>query len=965
MKFRLFLVYIFFIWPLSLLSQSVPLKEVAGLPTRELYDLMVDKRGFLWITHDLGVTRFDGINFTNFYNQKQTSLSGTGLLEDAQGRIWFNNFTGQIFYIQNEKMYLLDSYDYKSEPTFPRIALYKGQLVATSKKGLFFCDTKTLKCRYVTCKGKTAAGTTSLAVMHNKIIAYGATKWFIYTDEKGLNQVNIRGNNTAIIGVNSSTLNNITYRDTAFLVSNPAGILSKLTATDTSITISDQKSYQFFINTVSVAHDKVWVNTVQHSILIDGKQQIAGYNLSDEVTDKEGNIWYSSLKKGLFVHYKQADWNKIGIPGYDADDAVKTIQQANGQLLLGTQGGKIMIYNAKTAGITTQFNVPLPLAPVNIIYPLGGDNYLIGTSVNSYLLNVKTKTFTLLSVAAIKQVVSTDSSIFLATATGLIILPKTYSAQWEAEIKKQFLGVVIQRYVKPNFFVYKQRCRAVCYDPYSKSLYVAFKDGIYCINNKAALPFLYKNAPVYAISLTYAEGKVIIGTIDNGLIIIDHGQVKSIAASQGLSTSAVIKMKVFGNHLWVLGAGSIQVINLKTLSFINNYNLPSISDANITDFEEMNDTAYIATSTMLCKVPRIKPKLGSVFNNYLLSVKLSNKDSLFTGNNTFNWYDNDLQFKLGVPVYHNANYVYFKYRLKDGSNATWQVTKPGERSITFPSLMPGNYTFEAVAQHPQMGQAQSPVVYRFSILPPWWQTWWFKALIILTITGIGVLIVRMYYLKRLTKQRIAYEKELAIQDERHRISSEMHDDIGAGLSAIKLFAGMAKTKSGKDNLLEVDKIYNMLSDLSDKIREVIWSLNIDNDSLENLLYYIQFQATKVFQYSDIDFDSNLPDTLPALVINGVMRRNVYLLIKEMLHNALKHSKASVVVLNFEIAEDNLVVIITDNGIGIKNTRANPDSMGLKNISQRIEALKGKIDITSSGEGTHITLTIALANLRGI
>ena len=113
------------------------------MPTRELYDLMVDKRGFLWITHDLGVTRFDGINFTNFYNPKQTSLSGTGLLQDSEGRIWFNNFTGQIFYIQNEKMHLLDGYDYKSESSFPRIAIYKDQLVATSKKGLFFCDTKT------------------------------------------------------------------------------------------------------------------------------------------------------------------------------------------------------------------------------------------------------------------------------------------------------------------------------------------------------------------------------------------------------------------------------------------------------------------------------------------------------------------------------------------------------------------------------------------------------------------------------------------------------------------------------------------------------------------------------------------------------------------------------------------------------------------------------------------------------
>ncbi|WP_448701865.1 sensor histidine kinase [Mucilaginibacter sp. AW1-3] len=964
MKFRLFVIYIFFIWPVSVFSQTLPLKEVSGLPTRELYDLLVDKRGFLWVTHDLGITRFDGINFTNFYNQKQTSLSGAGLIEDPQGRIWFNNFTGQIFYIENEKMHLLAGYDYKTEATFPRLGLYKGQIVATSKKGLFFCDTKTLKCHYVTCKNNLAGGTTSLTIMGDKIVAYGATRWFIYTDKKGLVPVNIHGNNAAIIGTNSSTLNVTAFRDTAFLISNPAGILSKLTVDDTSVTVAGQKSYQYFINTVTVEHNNVWVNTTQGSSLINDVQQIPGYNLSDEATDKEGNIWCSSLKKGLFVHYKQADWSKIEIPGSLTGDGVKTVQRVNGELFLGTQDGRIMVYNTTRSAVTDQVSLPAPLAPVNIIYPLGNDTFLIGTSVNSYLFNTKTKVFTLLNVAAIKQVVSTDNSIFLATATGLIIFPRDYSAKWEADIKHQFAGAVLQRYVKPYFFAYKQRCRAVCYDPYSRSLYVAFKDGIFCINNKGVVPFLYKNAPVYAISLTYAEGKVIIGTIDNGLIVIDHGNIKNITASQGLSTSAVIKMKAFGSHLWVLGAGSIQVIDLKTMGFINNYNLPSISDANIADFEEMNDTAYVATSSMMVKVPLIKPKDGPVFNNYLLSVRLNNPDSLLNGNNGLHWYENDLQFNLGVPVYHNANYVYFKYRLKDGNNSPWLVTKPGERSIRFPSLMPGNYTFEAVAQHPQMGPAESAVRYSFYIMPPWWQTWWFKTLIILLITGIVVSIVRIYYLNRLSRQKIAYEKELAIQDERHRISSEMHDDIGAGLSALKLFAGAAKAKSEKNNVLEVDKIYNMLNDLSDKIREVIWSLNVDNDSLENLLYYIQFQATKIFQYSDIDFDTNMPDTLPAVVINGVMRRNVYLIIKEILHNALKHSKATNVDLNFEIEQDNLMVFIKDNGVGIKNTRGNPDSMGLKSINQRIQTLKGKMEVTSD-TGTHIVLTLPLANLKGI
>ncbi len=964
MKFRLLFIYILLAWPAGIFAQSSPIKEVNGLPTREIYDLLVDKKGFVWIAHDLGISRFDGINFIPFYNPAQTSLSGTGLLEDPQGRIWFNNFTGQIFYIENEKMQLLQGYDYKTEATFPRIALYKDQIVATSKKGLFFCDTKTLKSHYVTCAGKQGT-TSSLAVMNDRIIAYGQGKWFIYTDKLGLKEVALHGNNADALRLNSSTLTSATYRDTAYVLSNPAGILSKLTATDTSITLTAQKTYSYFINTVTVGPQGVWVNTTQKSILNETVQQVDGYNLSDIVTDKEGNTWYSSLKQGLFVHYNQADWQRIETPGKNRDDVVKTLRSKNGQLLLGTQSGKIMVYDAKKALIIEQLSIPAPPAPVNIIYPVDADKYLIGTSVNSYLLDLKTKNFEFLPISAVKQVVSTGNSICIASAAGLLIYPKAYSLAWEDEVKKQFAGVVAQRYAKPYFFIYKQRCRAICYDQDTKSLYVAFKDGIFAINSKGVFPFLYKNAPVYAISLAYANGKVIIGTINNGIIIIDHGNVKNISANDGLSTNAVINIKTFGNHLWVLGAGSIQVIDLKTMGFINNYNLPSISDGTISDFEEVRDTAYIATSSMLYKVPLTQPAQIPKFKNYLLNVKLNNgSDTSFNNNTTFKYDENALRFNLGVPIYHNANYVYFKYRLIGDNQAEWQVTKPGERSITFPSLMPGSYTFEAVAQHPQMGPAESPVLYKFTILPPWWQSLWFKALMFVLTVSVVAFIVRIYYLNRLSLQKIGYEKELAIQDERHRISSEMHDDIGAGLSAIKLFAGMAKTKSDKNNALEVDKIYTMLSDLSDKIREVIWSLNVDNDSLENLLYYIQFQATKVFQYSDIEFDTNVPDTIPPMVINGVMRRNIYLIIKEMLHNALKHSQASNVLLNFEIDAENLTVVIEDNGIGMKNTKGNPDSMGLKSINQRIHTLKGSMTINGK-KGTHIHLKIPLKNLKGI
>ncbi len=68
--------------------------------------------------------------------------------------------------------------------------------------------------------------------------------------------------------------------------------------------------------------------------------------------------------------------------------------------------------------------------------------------------------------------------------------------------------------------------------------------------------------------------------------------------------------------------------------------------------------------------------------------------------------------------------------------------------------------------------------------------------------------------------------------------------------------------------------------------------------------------------------------------------------------------------NFSIQNDDLIVAINDDGIGIKNAKGNPDSMGLKSINQRIQTLKGKMAVNSDN-GTHITLSIPLANLKGI
>src|SRR3954453_4418038 len=182
---RISVVFLFAIC--RVFAQPLTIDEVITTPSKEIYDLMQDKKGFIWIGDELGVRRYDGVAFTGYTHPQQSSLSMTGLVEDKQGRIWCHNFNGQIFYIEHEQMHLLNAYKGEAEKSFPYIAICGDELLATSYKGLFICNTKNLESRYI--KAPVTGGTSSLCVVNNQAVLYGDSAWYVYHKDKGLIQL--------------------------------------------------------------------------------------------------------------------------------------------------------------------------------------------------------------------------------------------------------------------------------------------------------------------------------------------------------------------------------------------------------------------------------------------------------------------------------------------------------------------------------------------------------------------------------------------------------------------------------------------------------------------------------------------------------------------------------------------------------------------------------------------------------
>lgn len=203
-----------------------------------------------------------------------------------------------------------------------------------------------------------------------------------------------------------------------------------------------------------------------------------------------------------------------------------------------------------------------------------------------------------------------------------------------------------------------------------------------------------------------------------------------------------------------------------------------------------------------------------------------------------------------------------------------------------------------------------------------------------------------------------FENQLAIikaqQEERNRISADMHDDLGAGVTSIRLYSELAKSKTGNIIITEVDKISSLADELLNKMNAIIWSMSSSYDTLENLVIYIRSYALEYFENTGIDCRVIFPDNLPHLQVTGQVRRNFFLVIKETLNNILKHSKASKVEIVFRYQSDKLELNIHDNGVGIDLNNIRQFGNGLQNIKKRMQSI-GIEFLIENRNGTLVTL----------
>ena len=225
-------------------------------------------------------------------------------------------------------------------------------------------------------------------------------------------------------------------------------------------------------------------------------------------------------------------------------------------------------------------------------------------------------------------------------------------------------------------------------------------------------------------------------------------------------------------------------------------------------------------------------------------------------------------------------------------------------------------------------------------------------------------IIRSFLNKKIKDQVYTLQSNEAIKKERSRIAADIHDDIGAELTNLVLLSRILKYSTGSDkeeSMKIATKIESSSNEVITKMNQVIWTLNARNYTLKNLVAHVRNYIHSLTENKDIHINLFVGEAARTnRPLTSEFTGNVFLVIKELLQNAVKHSRADVINVNIKLLDINVLWIkYADNGVGF-DALTEPEGNGLYNIRKRVNESKGAMDIISQpGKGCSITVIFPL------
>ncbi len=269
------------------------------------------------------------------------------------------------------------------------------------------------------------------------------------------------------------------------------------------------------------------------------------------------------------------------------------------------------------------------------------------------------------------------------------------------------------------------------------------------------------------------------------------------------------------------------------------------------------------------------------------AIELSYKDNMFS-------------FEFIALNFTHPEENQYAYKL-EGHDNDWTYCG-NQQYARYINIEEGKYVFRVKGSNNDGVWNEEGISLAVIITPPWWKTAWFTVFLWVSVAGSIGGTARYIEMRKLKKKIDQLERERALEHERARISQDMHDEVGSSLSEISILSELAKKKPEEAGA-HIQEISERAAEVIDSVSEIVWAMNPKNDTLDNLVAHVRRYSVKYLSLARIGCKFVAPDTVPATPLAAEVRRNLFLVVKETLHNVVKHSKATEVTMTVECEEN--------------------------------------------------------------
>ncbi len=313
-----------------------------------------------------------------------------------------------------------------------------------------------------------------------------------------------------------------------------------------------------------------------------------------------------------------------------------------------------------------------------------------------------------------------------------------------------------------------------------------------------------------------------------------------------------------------------------------------------------------------------------------------------------NWQQNTFEINFTALNYTNPSQNQYKYKLEN-YDPDW-VSPENSRLARYVRVPAGEYTFKVIASNNDGIWNETGDSIKITISPPFWQTIWFRLMVIVCVFAI----VWMLY-------RFRVRQLLEVERVRLRIAGDLHDEIGSGLSGIALTGDLLQNqaKEGTPKPEMIQKISGNARSLASSLDSIVWLIDPNKESLLDLLIKCKRAARDLLPNLELVIKDEIPESLHKKELSSEIRRGFYLIFKEAVHNIYKHAKAEEVRIGFYIESGKLTICVKDDGIGFDEEKV-LKGKGIENLRKRAKEMKATLKLDArEANGTSVIIQKAL------